>query len=190
MDGCQAVLCDGNISIDLLNKLSIKADEMQLPFIYEPTSIIKSVKVLDFAIRHTCMITPNVYELCRMISILKNKEVDNNNDLTIDQIIEMGQVLLQSMKSQFACHVIVIVGRRGVVAISRSMNQEISSKHYPLSQEDLNIKVINSNGAGDTMVATIVAGHYIKGYDLDVAIQAGMHAATFTFNQSQLFQMS
>ncbi|KAJ1915043.1 hypothetical protein H4219_004512 [Mycoemilia scoparia] len=180
------VAFDGNISARIMESLISGCKELGVPILFEPTSLPKSTKVLqaikqrfrsvttdslDLLLDYT---TPNALELEEMASYALKCGLANNHE-SMNSIYHYAALYPKLKKkdisnafilSQIFSIVIVKLGKDGVMVLS---SQESETKQHllyyiePLDVDQLTI--INTNGAGDSLVGAILAGLNMLGPD-------------------------
>ncbi|KAJ1674038.1 hypothetical protein EV182_004090 [Spiromyces aspiralis] len=172
--------------MDLMRELITTCVVNNIPILFEPTSVPKSLELLKsindviksgtFGSSHKLVdyITPNTYELAAMANFaaehclapkgvpspaVVDRHIATNPDLD-PQIVANALTL-----SYVSSALIIKLGAKGSVVVSPIHGDlvEVEMRHIlPITVES----VVNSNGAGDSLVGGILAGLAgLKGFD-------------------------
>lgn len=187
------ILVDGNISFNALKYISQLLSENNSKsnnvLIFEPTSDHKCL--LPFLQKPTLLnmidiIKPNYSELKVMVDACLNSDIfiNNTNDHMKNRVLKtkmsqdvhdigyLGSVLLYAMEinSKKAKHILVSLGKRGILWITRSSNIKNFEYYYNHGQykyyyslfPSLPIDIVrNTNGAGDSFLGGFIS-HLIQ----------------------------
>jgi pseudouridine-5'-phosphate glycosidase/pseudouridine kinase len=203
--GSRMVVADCNPTTLTLRSLSRLCEELDVPFIVEPTSAPKSRRLMaPDVIAHVDLITPNALELREMagcIAASGNVEYiggDCPKDL-LDHISDCG-TLLRAMhgnsstsggggssgricKETGAKHVVLTLGDRGALLVSSvsppattgGLLQVQATAFAPLQVPSH--LIANTSGAGDALLAGLVHG-LCEGWSVEESIPIGMICAS------------
>lgn len=186
-----ALLCiDGNVPVSAIQYACGIAKQCCVPVCYEPTDEGKASKpFLSDTWKALTYTSPNLLELRAMNQSLGNT-VPQDLPTSLDGILEAAVTLTRPLLEHLHC-VVVTLGAHGVLLCGRrSGSQSVSLRpgfreedprgdlyaaHYPAapipSQE-----VMNVSGAGDSLMAGIIAG-IISGWDTDTSVRLGLLCA-------------
>lgn len=176
---------DGNLSTLALSQTILQASYRRSTVVYEPTSVPKSAAVLNALsfIRRSetranvnglvAMITPNQMELARLAEQALELGLVESRPLptTVEEIHERQHVLdaelirdALTLDGLFPVQVIKM-GSRGVAVASTAQQRPLIRHIRPLKPS----LVINSNGAGDSLVGALLACLQLQGMDMSPA---------------------
>ncbi|KAK3596357.1 hypothetical protein CHS0354_037075 [Potamilus streckersoni] len=193
------VCIDGNISPDSIQYISDLCGHSKVPVFYEPTDIHKAAKpLLSSAYKHVTYTSPNFSELKVIFGLISSEEIPSQIQ-DVDES-ELESVLFESFKmGKTVCEqipvVIVTLGKHGVLICRHGDHTarlplrgcdikregEVTGVYYPVLREDNSSSIISVSGAGDCLAATMIAG-IVKGYDPDLCVKAGLHAASHSLS--------
>mgnify|MGYP002634099810 CR=1 FL=1 len=159
--GVDFVMCDANLTIDSLKRISEKMTKEQLLW-FEPTSVVKSVKILDIVGR-VDLTSPNQKELREMANALRRKIAPGsppspcpfNPELKFETAQEALDSLagdLQVLHAHGVKVVYLTLGALGVILSFSPINGATIYAHIPaakINSED----GLNLVGAGDAFVS-------------------------------------
>ncbi|KAM3673738.1 uncharacterized protein VK521_002499 [Ammospiza maritima maritima] len=191
---CQAplVCIDGNVPLSTIQYVCQVAREHQLAVCYEPTDENKASKpFLSDSWKALTYISPNLQEL-RAINRTLGNPVPAELPSRLEDAVQAAVALACPLLSHLQC-VVVTLGAHGVLLCGRSLAGSISlhpgahrqaaaarlcAAHYPaipISREE----IVNVSGAGDSLMAGILAGMLAK-HDTDTCVRMGLLAASLS----------
>ncbi len=188
------VVADANFGPDVVGELARLCRELQRPLFLEPTSDYKARR-LAACISLVDVIKPNVTELVcvmeelvgtgdkgsgssalrRALNTLRRRDFHASQEISIEDICELSQELWKALNREapttsLGKHVVTSLGDRGAVWASQT-----GVCHIPT--EKIELLRLNTNGAGDTLMAGLISQVLLKGC-LDVeSIQAAVALA-------------
>ncbi|KAJ3125774.1 hypothetical protein HK098_008234 [Nowakowskiella sp. JEL0407] len=169
-----SVICfDGNLSVSEITRILQYANQFGIPTIFEPTSVMKSVKIFQNAPKVDLVptfITPNILELGEMLRfVYKNYNSDRllmvkipesdfipkGKNVALVQLLNLNPRLdvldeVSKLITYFP-NIILKMGKLGVVVACRDGE---SMKFKRLEPERILDDVESVNGAGDSLVGT------------------------------------
>ncbi|XP_063010195.1 uncharacterized protein LOC134417189 isoform X3 [Melospiza melodia melodia] len=191
---CQAplVCIDGNVPLSTIQYVCQVAREHQLAVCYEPTDENKASKpFLSDSWKALTYISPNLQEL-RAINRTLGNPVPAELPSRLEDAVQAAVALACPLLSHLQC-VVVTLGAHGVLLCGRSLAGSISlhpgahrqaaaarlcAAHYPaipISREE----IVNVSGAGDSLMAGILAGMLAK-HDTGTCVRMGLLAASLS----------
>uniref|UniRef100_A0A8D2NAK6 Carbohydrate kinase PfkB domain-containing protein n=1 Tax=Zonotrichia albicollis TaxID=44394 RepID=A0A8D2NAK6_ZONAL len=191
---CQAplVCIDGNVPLSTIQYVCQVAREHQLAVCYEPTDENKASKpFLSDSWKALTYISPNLQEL-RAINRTLGNPVPAELPSRLEDAVQAAVALACPLLSHLQC-VVVTLGAHGVLLCGRSLAGSISlhpgahrqaaaarlcAAHYPaipISREE----IVNVSGAGDSLMAGILAGVLAK-HDTGTCVRMGLLAASLS----------
>ena len=182
------VAVDGNVSRDTLVSLFKVCISKRIPILFEPTSVSKSMKLIDLIDAHqdiSCFsfITPDYHELQTIAQILKNRKVNSHIPRPRFTGKQLGDGELDDIKDQIETmlicfpNVVIKLGKRGCLVGTRrsgsrrcNIDGKVSEPVYKITwvQGNRPLQIVNVNGAGDSLVGVLVAG--LSHIDNDIAV--------------------
>ncbi|XP_071583409.1 uncharacterized protein [Heliangelus exortis] len=193
---CQAplVCIDGNVPLSTIQYVCQLAREHQLAVCYEPTDENKASKpFLSDSWKALTYISPNLQEL-RAINRTLGNPLPAELPSGLEDVVQTVMALARPLLSHLHC-VVVTLGTHGVLLCGKSLGGSISlhpgaheqtsaaslcATHYPaihISKEE----IINVSGAGDSLMAGILAGMLAK-HDTDTCVRMGLLAANLSLH--------
>ena len=187
--GVELLVLDANAPLDKLTTMATNGVMAGCRICVDPTSVPKAkmlcsksnnnefVKCLNY-------IFPNRDELLAMAEVTTttttNDELENDDDDDNQHLRDAASILLSRMNSDFA-HVIITLGKSGVLLASSIANNGGGPKftHFPVPNSITNIK--SSNGAGDTLCGAFLHA-ILQGASVDDAIVFGMEASLLSLD--------
>uniref|UniRef100_A0A8C3MZ66 Carbohydrate kinase PfkB domain-containing protein n=1 Tax=Geospiza parvula TaxID=87175 RepID=A0A8C3MZ66_GEOPR len=191
---CQAplVCIDGNVPLSTIQYVCQLAREHQLAVCYEPTDENKASKpFLSDSWKALTYISPNLQEL-RAINRTLGNPVPAELPSRLEDVVQAAVALACPLLAHLQC-VVVTLGAHGVLLCGRSLGGSISlhpgahkqaaaarlcAAHYPaipVSREE----IVNVSGAGDSLMAGILAGVLAK-HDTGTCVRMGLLAASLS----------
>ncbi|KAM6284192.1 uncharacterized protein M6G45_001983 isoform 2-T2 [Spheniscus humboldti] len=191
---CQAplVCIDGNVPLSTIQYVCQLAREHQLAVCYEPTDENKASKpFLSDSWKALTYISPNLQEL-RAINRTLGNPLPAELPSRLEDVVQTAMALACPLLAHLHC-VVVSLGADGVLLCGKSLAGSISLRpgaheqtaaaslcatHYPaihISREE----IVNVSGAGDSLMAGILAGMLAK-HDTDTCVQMGLLAASLS----------
>ncbi|XP_050843824.1 uncharacterized protein LOC103819610 isoform X2 [Serinus canaria] len=191
---CQAplVCIDGNVPLSTIQYVCQLAREHQLAVCYEPTDENKASKpFLSDSWKALTYISPNLQEL-RAINRTLGNPLPAELPSRLEDVVQAAVALACPLLAHLHC-VVVTLGAHGVLLCSRSLGGSISlypgahkqdpaarlcAAHYPaipISREE----IVNVSGAGDSLMAGILAGVLAK-HDTGTCVRMGLLAASLS----------
>ncbi|XP_071407238.1 uncharacterized protein [Pithys albifrons albifrons] len=192
---CQAplVCIDGNVPLSTIQYICQLAREHQLAVCYEPTDENKASKpFLSDSWKALTCISPNLQEL-RAINWTLGNPVPAELPSRLEDVVQTAAALACPLLAHLHC-VVVTLGSHGILLCGRSLGGSISlcpgaheqaaaaaslcAAHYPtipISREE----IVNVSGAGDSLMAGILAGMLAK-HDTDTCVRMGLLAASLS----------
>ncbi|XP_009286629.1 PREDICTED: pseudouridine-metabolizing bifunctional protein C1861.05 [Aptenodytes forsteri] len=191
---CQAplVCIDGNVPLSTVQYVCQLAREHQLAVCYEPTDENKASKpFLSDSWKALTYISPNLQEL-RAINRTLGNPLPAELPSRLEDAVQTAMALARPLLAHLHC-VVVSLGAHGVLLCGKSLAGSISLRpgaheqtaaaslcatHYPaihVSREE----IVNVSGAGDSLMAGILAGMLAK-HDTDTCVQMGLLAASLS----------
>lgn len=165
-----SIVCiDGNIPSDTMTSVSTLCAEMNIPVLFEPTSVPKSLKIFfgsTLATRAIRFTTPNQYELEAMSETAKSTMPTTPSDNILPSL-DIGKVAPRSAElvlpyglhlSQWIPNVIIKLGEDGCLFVGRSnvSNRSPVIRYFSPEQFD-QTSIISVTGAGDSFVGALLA---------------------------------
>ena len=209
------MVMDGNVSSAAMVTLSQGLGQKDVSVWYEPTSVVKSTRVLD-ALGHVALMSPNLDELISIADALGiSHEIDNRDNIKNEEIEDIGAVerlgmavaqkMLQTTIAMFPASaynplgtdvtkwVLVTMGEKGcVLCTSKSVGNDHAAKNdITTSSVHLTSPIVenmeNCTGAGDCLLATMAAVYVESGdsFNMENAVQIGMDAARLTIQSTK-----
>ncbi|CDH57494.1 indigoidine synthase a-like protein [Lichtheimia corymbifera JMRC:FSU:9682] len=167
-----AIVCfDGNIPTDTMGSISTLCAEMDIPVLFEPTSVPKSLKIFSdstLATRAIRFTTPNQYELEAMSETAKTTmPATSSDDTSLLSSFDLGKVAPRSAElvlpyglhlSQWIPNVIIKLGEDGCLFVGRSdvSNQPPVVQYFSPEKFD-QTSIVSVTGAGDSFVGALLA---------------------------------
>ncbi|XP_068258428.1 uncharacterized protein [Nyctibius grandis] len=191
---CQAplVCIDGNVPLSTIQYVCQLAREHQLAVCYEPTDENKASKpFLSDSWKALTYISPNLQEL-RAINRTLGNPLPAELPSRLEDVVQTAMALACPLLAHLCC-VVVTLGAHGVLLCGKSVGGSISlcpgahnqtaaaslcATHYPaihVSREE----IVNVSGAGDSLMAGILAGMLDK-HDTDTCVRMGLLAASLS----------
>ncbi|XP_027519220.1 uncharacterized protein LOC113956637 isoform X2 [Corapipo altera] len=191
---CQAplVCIDGNVPLSTIQYVCQLAKEHQLAVCYEPTDENKASKpFLSDSWKALTYISPNLQEL-RAINRTLGNPVPAELPSRLEDVVQTAVALACPLLAHLQC-VVVTLGTHGILLCGKSLGGSIllcpgaheqtaaaslCAAHYPtipISREE----IVNVSGAGDSLMAGILAGMLAK-HDTDTCVQMGLLAASLS----------
>ncbi|XP_051496517.1 uncharacterized protein LOC127394531 isoform X1 [Apus apus] len=191
---CQAplVCIDGNVPLTTIQYVCQLAREHQLAVCYEPTDENKASKpFLSDSWKALTYISPNLQEL-RAINRTLGNPLPAELPSGLEDVVQTAMALARPLLAHLCC-VVVTLGTHGVLLCGKSLGGSISlhpgahkqtaaaslsAIHYPaihISREE----IVNVSGAGDSLMAGILAGMLAK-HDTDTCVRMGLLAASLS----------
>ncbi|XP_078509550.1 uncharacterized protein LOC144769367 [Lissotriton helveticus] len=186
-----AMLCiDGNVPVSAIQYACGIAKQCRVPVCYEPTDEGKASKpFLSDTWKALTYTSPNLLEL-RAINRSLGNAVPQDLPTSLDGILEAAVTLSRPLLKHLHC-VVVTLGAHGVLLCGRkSDGQTVSLRpgfreqepcgdlcaaHYPAAPIP-NQEIMNVSGAGDSLMAGIIAG-IVSGWDTDTSMRMGLLCA-------------
>uniref|UniRef100_A0A8C4U550 Carbohydrate kinase PfkB domain-containing protein n=1 Tax=Falco tinnunculus TaxID=100819 RepID=A0A8C4U550_FALTI len=191
---CQAplVCIDGNVPLSTIQYVCQLAREHQLAVCYEPTDENKASKpFLSDSWKALTYISPNLQEL-RAINRTLGNPLPAELPSSLEDVVQTAVALACPLLAHLHC-VVVTLGAHGILLCGKSLGGSISlcsgaheqtaaaslcATHYPaihISREE----IVNVSGAGDSLMAGILAGMLAK-HDTDTCVRMGLLAASLS----------
>ncbi|XP_041254649.1 pseudouridine-metabolizing bifunctional protein C1861.05-like isoform X2 [Onychostruthus taczanowskii] len=191
---CQAplVCIDGNVPLSTIQYVCQLAREHQLAVCYEPTDENKASKpFLSDSWKALTYISPNLQEL-RAINRTLGNPLPAELPSRLEDVVQAAVALACPLLAHLHC-VVVTLGAHGVLLCGKSLGGSISlypgthkqaaaarlcAAHYPaipISREE----IVNVSGAGDSLMAGILAGVLAK-HDTGTCVRMGLLAASLS----------
>ncbi|KAM7057019.1 uncharacterized protein M8220_003282 isoform 3-T3 [Acridotheres tristis] len=191
---CQAplVCMDGNVPLSTIQYVCQLAREHQLAVYYEPTDENKASKpFLSDSWKALTYISPNLQEL-RAINRTLGNPLPAELPSRLEDVVQAAVALACPLLAHLHC-VVVTLGAHGVLLCGKSLGGSISlypgaheqtaaarlcAAHYPaipIGREE----IVNVSGAGDSLMAGILAGMLAK-HDTDTCVRMGLLAASLS----------
>ncbi|XP_064276931.1 uncharacterized protein LOC135300880 isoform X4 [Passer domesticus] len=191
---CQAplVCIDGNLPLSTIQYVCQLAREHQLAVCYEPTDENKASKpFLSDSWKALTYISPNLQEL-RAINRTLGNPLPAELPSRLEEVVQAAVALACPLLAHLHC-VVVTLGAHGVLLCGKSLGGSISlypgahkqaaaarlcAAHYPaipISREE----IVNVSGAGDSLMAGILAGVLAK-HDTGTCVRMGLLAASLS----------
>ncbi|XP_051639973.1 uncharacterized protein LOC127469544 isoform X3 [Manacus candei] len=191
---CQAplVCIDGNVPLSTIQYVCQLAKEHQLAVCYEPTDENKASKpFLSDSWKALTYISPNLQEL-RAINRTLGNPVPAELPSRLEDVVQTAVALACPLLAHLQC-VVVTLGTHGILLCGKSLGGSVllcpgaheqtaaaslCAAHYPtipISREE----IVNVSGAGDSLMAGILAGMLAK-HDTDTCVQMGLLAASLS----------
>jgi pseudouridine-5'-phosphate glycosidase/pseudouridine kinase len=193
-----SIICtDGNIEYEYLEYISKYCIENNVPLLFEPTSVFKSMKVYQLnpeLLKAVKYITPDAFEAKKMRDFyysLGLKSQLQNHEIHYINGLESESESMLTLLNVFD-HVILKCGWRGVLVGSSDGIQGIpvGNKRWSITHLEPNNAddVVSVTGAGDTLVGVLVAGiskrEAVTHKELVQIVKKGMNAAELTIQSS------
>ena len=191
---------DANMAPAALARLAALGAEANVPVLFEPTSVAKSVRLVEALLPHGLQVrfaTPNVYELAVMAERIPvsgaappvpRSLLDSIPRAAAQKIVQDAQTLSVLVHTQ-----LIKLGSYGVLLAHRT-SDALALYHIPPIPLDPS-KPHNSTGAGDTFTGAILAGISARSHnqpksewsrdELLSLIDAGQQAAVHTLYSAQ-----
>ena len=198
----KVVIADANFSSQTVHEIASLCRDYEVPILLEPTSdfkvgllascthlidvikpnitellsLLKSQSLLNFNNGEQQLILPKAFDDAMKSMVDSSKSYDASNSVSDLLVKDLSLLLWKSMRPENSTtnigkHVITSMGKRGVMWVS---NDGIAL-HVPAVK--IRSDSINTNGAGDALIATI-ASHIHRYGKLDLnAIEDGVQAA-------------
>nr|XP_034983975.1 pseudouridine-metabolizing bifunctional protein C1861.05-like isoform X3 [Zootoca vivipara] len=187
------VCIDGNVPLSTIQYVCQIAREHNLAVCYEPTDVDKASKpFLSESWRALACISPNLREL-RAINRTLGHPVPADLPSTLEDAVKTAVTLAQPLLGELHC-LVVTLGQHGVLVCSQNMNgrssllpgifnkataaEELCAVHYPAIPVPAE-EIVNVSGAGDSLMAGILAG-LLAGEDMDDCVRMGLLSASFS----------
>uniref|UniRef100_A0A8C3JDQ6 Carbohydrate kinase PfkB domain-containing protein n=1 Tax=Calidris pygmaea TaxID=425635 RepID=A0A8C3JDQ6_9CHAR len=191
---CQAplVCIDGNVPLSTIQYVCQLAKEHQLAVCYEPTDENKASKpFLSDSWKALTYISPNLQEL-RAINRTLGNPLPAELPSSLEDVVQTAVALARPLLAHLHC-VVVTLGAHGILLCGKSLRGSIllcpgaheetaaaslCATHYPaihISREE----IVNVSGAGDSLMAGILAGMLAK-HDTDTCVRMGLLAASLS----------
>ncbi|XP_053799465.1 uncharacterized protein LOC128788448 isoform X1 [Vidua chalybeata] len=191
---CQAplVCIDGNVPLSTIQYVCQLAREHQLAVCYEPTDENKASKpFLSDSWKALTYISPNLQEL-RAINRTLGNPLPAELPSRLEDVVQAAVALACPLLAHLHC-VVVTLGAHGILLCGKSLGGSISlypgahdqaaaarlcAAHYPaipISREE----IVNVSGAGDSLMAGILAGMLAK-HDTGTCVRMGLLAASLS----------
>ncbi|XP_053834178.1 uncharacterized protein LOC128807680 isoform X2 [Vidua macroura] len=191
---CQAplVCIDGNVPLSTIQYVCQLAREHQLAVCYEPTDENKASKpFLSDSWKALTYISPNLQEL-RAINRTLGNPLPAELPSRLEDVVQAAVALACPLLAHLHC-VVVTLGAHGILLCGKSLGGNISlypgahdqaaaarlcAAHYPaipISREE----IVNVSGAGDSLMAGILAGMLAK-HDTGTCVRMGLLAASLS----------
>ncbi|XP_037245136.1 pseudouridine-metabolizing bifunctional protein C1861.05-like isoform X2 [Falco rusticolus] len=191
---CQAplVCIDGNVPLSTIQYVCQLAREHQLAVCYEPTDENKASKpFLSDSWKALTYISPNLQEL-RAINRTLGNPLPAELPSSLEDVVQTAVALACPLLAHLHC-VVVTLGAHGILLCGKSLGGSIllcsgaheqtaaaslCATHYPaihISREE----IVNVSGAGDSLMAGILAGMLAK-HDTDTCVRMGLLAASLS----------
>ncbi|XP_061300909.1 uncharacterized protein LOC133264864 isoform X1 [Pezoporus flaviventris] len=191
---CQAplVCIDGNVPLSTIQYVCQLAREHQIAVCYEPTDENKASKpFLSDSWKALTYISPNLQEL-RAINRTLGNPLPAELPTRLEDVVQTAVALACPLLLHLHC-VVVTLGALGILLCGKRLGGSISlcpgpheqaaaaslcATHYPavhISREE----IVNVSGAGDSLMAGILAGILAK-HDTDTCVRMGLLAASLS----------
>ncbi|XP_062472438.1 uncharacterized protein LOC134162535 isoform X2 [Pezoporus occidentalis] len=191
---CQAplVCIDGNVPLSTIQYVCQLAREHQIAVCYEPTDENKASKpFLSDSWKALTYISPNLQEL-RAINRTLGNPLPAELPTRLEDVVQTAVALACPLLLHLHC-VVVTLGSLGILLCGKRLGGSISlcpgpheqaaaaslcATHYPavhISREE----IVNVSGAGDSLMAGILAGILAK-HDTDTCVRMGLLAASLS----------
>ncbi|KAG1708469.1 Pseudouridine-5'-phosphate glycosidase [Nymphon striatum] len=180
------VVLDGNLPELTLNSLIKNCNELDIPVWFEPTDPKKAaMPFTSDAWKGISFISPNFEELSSMFSCLSKETLDSQS--TIQSAIKMSRTIIRHIP-----FLLITLGSDGVLLCMNSSFFSNSESVFKMKPSDNNSGIIikhfpaikfpkdyykSVSGAGDCIAGTVISG-LVKGFDIDIAVNAGIVAAS------------
>eukprot|EP00761_Pharyngomonas_kirbyi_P009378 gb/GECH01009394.1/.p1 GENE.gb/GECH01009394.1/~~gb/GECH01009394.1/.p1 ORF type:complete len:688 (+),score=166.31 gb/GECH01009394.1/:1-2064(+) len=166
----EMVVCDSNISDDMLIAVSNECYKMNMPLFFEPTSAEKSIKPIQCGILdRITYLKPNETEAKFMASHIR--------DSTVTSVEEAVKILIHGGIQ----HVLCSRGKKGLIYATKRGSDSPHLETYPAPHVP---QVINTTGAGDSLSAGFIAS-LVQHNDINTSILAGLESAGRTLQCSE-----
>ncbi|XP_033019145.1 pseudouridine-metabolizing bifunctional protein C1861.05-like isoform X1 [Lacerta agilis] len=189
------VCIDGNVPVSTIQYVCQIAREHHLAVCYEPTDVDKASKpFLSESWRALACISPNLREL-RAINRTLGHPVPADLPSTLEDAVKTALTLAQPLLGELRC-VVVTLGQHGVLVCCQNMDgrlsllpgtfnkatasDELCAVHYPAIPVPTE-EIVNVSGAGDSLMAGILAG-LLAGEDMDDCVRMGLLSASFSLH--------
>ncbi|KAI8057190.1 Ribokinase-like protein [Syncephalis plumigaleata] len=139
-----AFVCfDGNIPVKCMQVISESCAKLNIPVLFEPTSVPKSLRILQDPAILACggiqYITPNHHELEAMIKFMERTDLLTTKSNEKDELLLLRDIPITwhtvaksaIYLSNSIPNVIVKLGEHGVLCVHRIATTNIKLKHYP-----------------------------------------------------------
>jgi len=175
------VVCDANFPKEVLEEIFERAARSGVPVLFDPTSAVKGLKGLpSFLMGQLPIVTPSLQETEAWV-----KSLGFPDPLTKDNIKAGLEFLFAATSSSTPLTVVQKLGPEGVLVARQGM--PTTFYHVPSA---LTGPVVNSSGAGVTMVGGIVSallrqqGPQWNLNDVQAAVRIGAQASALTLQCS------
>ena len=181
----EILVMDANPPVSVLKEAALTAIDCNVKVMLDPTSVPKARGIAaDKELLSTISYAfPNVDELVAMVEVLIGSVDDvHSMALLVDKlktIRTLAPILLASMHSGEA-HVIITMGKDGVLLASKTDNDKIIFHQFPSKE---NVEVLNATGAGDSLCGAF-AHCILQGRTVAESISFGIEAATLSLQCS------
>ncbi|KAJ6660044.1 hypothetical protein lerEdw1_018242 [Lerista edwardsae] len=167
------VCIDGNVPVSTIQYVCQIAQEYHLAVFYEPTDVDKASKpFFSDSWRALACTSPNLQELRAIVQTL-GYPVPADLPSKPEDIIKTAMTLVCPLLRQLHCAVITL-GQHGVLTAAEGL----CAIHYPAIPVPME-EIVNVSGAGDSLMAGIVAG-LLAGEDTDSCVRMGLLAANLS----------
>uniref|UniRef100_A0ACB8FMC5 Uncharacterized protein n=1 Tax=Sphaerodactylus townsendi TaxID=933632 RepID=A0ACB8FMC5_9SAUR len=191
---CRApLICiDGNVPVSTIQYICQFAREHRLAVYYEPTDVDKaSGPFFSDCWRSLACISPNLREL-RAINRTLGHPVPADLPSKLEDVVETAVFLVLPLLRELHC-VVVTLGHHGVLVCGRSVGgsvslhpglcskttaSELCATHYPAIPVPVE-ELVNVSGAGDSLMAGIIAG-LLAGEDTNDCVRMGLLSASLS----------
>ena len=190
--GVELLVLDANAPLDKLTTIATNGVMAGCQICVDPTSVPKAKMLCksnnDEFVKCLNYIFPNQDELLAMAEVIitttttTNDELENDdNDDDNQHLRDAASILISRMNSDFA-HVIITLGKSGVLLASSITNNGGGPKftHFPVPNS-INNNIKSSNGAGDTLCGAFLHA-ILQGASVDDAIVFGMEASLLSLD--------
>lgn len=153
-----------------------------------PIDLVKQIK----------FISPNIYEFNTIAEHLDCRQLFENNEKTVDELLNSNRNLLSEIKEtsseilKFVDNILLTLGPFGVLIMRKSSNQNLrifdeSSRYIEISENNYlqnhrfyeatkSKDAVNSSGAGDSFNVGFITA-LIHGYPEDICVSVGFECA-------------
>ncbi|XP_014662652.1 PREDICTED: pseudouridine-metabolizing bifunctional protein C1861.05-like isoform X2 [Priapulus caudatus] len=195
------IVCfDANIPPDTIRYICDVCAEANVAVWFEPTDTLKAANIIDEAEswRSVTYTSPNVAELLVMgdaLGVTPPAWQSEDTAVSIPTLADQVKLICRPLIATSMMAVFVTLGARGVlVATTADIEQPLAGNvtqvsdrtemriyHYPACNMQENETCVSVSGAGDSMVATIIAG-MLENRSLDDCVKAGLLAAAHSLH--------